>query len=327
MAFLFQMSVLLQYVQIIHLWNHKCVQQQHQDNNKIQKIPISNTSKPESSSTAGVTILAEQIHGEIAKLVGIKYAIAETEQGILDMKQTIEQTITQQEEFVILRQDIALRKGRINRLRLEIEKKKQMLEMETSETQRRREQLQNQMNMFQASKQTLQQQQAKLSEQQKSLIPQLKEQLAVLDAKAKQRQRTIMKQLQIIYPIGFNQKMNCFTINSLPIYKGYVLWWVVSFCSDQLGGDDDTASALGYVAHCVKIISKLYQIPLKFQVFTLASRSFVRDEANDLKVLYVFLFVDHFDLKLTIVSVSCKWETQILQGCFSFEFKYLSCLY
>lgn len=167
--------------------------------------------------------MAEQIHGEIAKLVGIKYAIAETEQGILDMKQTIEQTITQQEEFVILRQDIALRKGRINRLRLEIEKKKQMLEMETSETQRRREQLQNQMNMFQASKQTLQQQQAKLSEQQKSLIPQLKEQLAVLDAKAKQRQRTIMKQLQIIYPIGFNQKMNCFTINSLPIYKGYVL--------------------------------------------------------------------------------------------------------
>jgi hypothetical protein len=48
---------------------------------------------------------------------------------------------------------------------------------------------------------------------------------------------------------------------------------------EQLNTDDEAASALGFVAHCVRIISKLFQIPLKFQVFPLASRSFVRDEA------------------------------------------------
>jgi hypothetical protein len=54
---------------------------------------------------------------------------------------------------------------------------------------------------------------------------------------------------------------------------------------DDLQSDDEAASALGYVAHCVRILSKLYKVPLMFPVFPLASRSFVRDEQSSEKLL------------------------------------------
>jgi hypothetical protein len=63
--------------------------------------------------------------------------------------------------------------------------------------------------------------------------------------------------------------------------KGMCIMTDLTACRDQLGTDDEAASALGFVAHCVRIISKLFQIPLKFQVFPLASRSFVRDETTN----------------------------------------------
>lgn len=248
------------------------------------------------SQSAAVTISAEQIYNQIAKLVGTKYAIAEMDLRICELKQSIEQSFSQTQDMILLKQDIELRKGRIRRLKQEIENKKQVIAKQSQVTLQRREQYQEQLTQFQESKRVLQQQQAKLSEQQKNLVPHLKEQLTVLEGRTKQRQRTIAKQLQVIYPITMNPKGNFFTINGLSVYKGYIIGLKTHYISfpfvilrDQLGGDEDTASALGYAAHCIKILSKLYQIPLKFQVFTLASRSFVRDEGNDQnqKVLYV----------------------------------------
>jgi hypothetical protein len=58
-----------------------------------------------------------------------------------------------------------------------------------------------------------------------------------------------------------------------------------------LNTDDEAASALGFVCQCIRIFSKLYQIPLKFQVFPLASRSFVRDDDTIDQKLLLPLFM------------------------------------
>ncbi|KAM9958693.1 hypothetical protein ACTFIW_012282 [Dictyostelium discoideum] len=78
----------------------------------------------------------------------------------------------------------------------------------------------------------------------------------------------LITQIRSIYPIGQGNKM--LTINSLPLPN-----------SDYNGFDEEQiATALGYVCHILHLASKYLDIPLRYPMTPMGSRSFIKDEIS-----------------------------------------------
>lgn len=102
-----------------------------------------------------------------------------------------------------------------------MEEKKTFIEHETQYLNQKHAERSNRMTFVTESNQTLQQQQLRLQDQQQNVLPKLKEHLMILEARTKQRQKVIVRLLQVIYPITTHGKLNHWLINGLAIYKGY----------------------------------------------------------------------------------------------------------
>jgi len=213
----------------------------------------------------------------VEKLCGTQYAIEEAQNNISQVEENIKKEIERRQKLVEYRQQIELRKSRIKRLRSVIDQTKQSIEDKKNKLKDKKESLKERHRQLVDSQQDLLDQRITLSREQAGSLSTQKEELSILEQKYKHRQAMIVQQLSSIYMIGPHpqKQTNDLYINGLTICRG-----------EQPNNDDEAASALGFVAHCVRILSKLFQIPLKYQIYALSSRSFVSEEGqNDQNVL------------------------------------------
>jgi hypothetical protein len=177
--------------------------------------------------TAPVEIPCEEFQRSVAKLVGLSYALAEANEAVQLAKERVERRLRERENIVKLRQEIELRKSRINRLR-NLVKVKQGLNNAL-----RTQQEQNQQRHVHIESQFLKSQKLLIDSQQqfqqvgKVLIEHLRGQLTQLQRKVNRRQKNIIKCLNdyifVIAPhtITSGKTMSQhLTINGLSIYKG-----------------------------------------------------------------------------------------------------------
>ncbi|EFC50426.1 predicted protein [Naegleria gruberi] len=213
----------------------------------------------------------------IEKLCGIQFAIEESQRNSRFIQDDVKKELERRKILTEYKQNIELRKSRIKRLRGVIEETKKSIEERKKELEERRVSLKEKHKILLESQQDLLDQRLSLSREQTGSLSTQKEELSILEQKYKHRQAMIVQQLSSIYMIGPHpqKQTNDLYINGLTICRG-----------EQPNNDDEAASALGFVAHCVRILSKLFQIPLKYQIYALSSRSFVSEEGqNDQNVL------------------------------------------
>lgn len=214
------------------------------------------------------------VEKSIADLLNARNLIKESEERAQAHRTEINEILKRHSVAVGLKQGIENARARIKRLQKKIELKKQQIGGAEESLAEKHDALQRDQGIFEFAQQQLFEERKKLLHRQREELPQQRAQLSVLNAKCASRRNTIVRQIQDMFPIVFHPKGEYYTINNLSILKG-----------DQLGSDDETAAALGYVAHCVTMLSKLFQVVLKFPVYPLASRSFVREDIADQKIL------------------------------------------
>lgn len=209
------------------------------------------------------------------RLVGIQYGINAEQESSLTLKQTIEQTIQQRERIRLLKQQIQNKKNRIEKLQCVHEQSFLTIQKKRKHQLVKSQYIMNHLDQLTSSCHSLNQYSATLMQHENAKIPKLRSQLDIIVNRCERRQRQIASLVAQCFEVTRDKTGKYWTINGLSIYK-----------NDQLSTDDEAASALGFVCQCIRILSKLYQIPLKFQVFPMASRSFVRDDdINDQKLL------------------------------------------
>ncbi|KAG2389359.1 hypothetical protein C9374_013919 [Naegleria lovaniensis] len=220
--------------------------------------------------------VAELQHA-VEKLCGTQLAIQESQLSIGEMQESIKAEIEKRQKIIEIKQQIALRKSRIKRLNAVIQQTKESIDKRKTQLEEKKNDLKEKHQQLLESQQDLLEQRLSLSREQAGFLSTQKEELSILEQKFRHRQAMIVQQLSSIYMIGPHpqKQTNDLYINGLTICRG-----------EQPNNDDEAASALGFVAHCVRILSKLFQIPLKYQIYALSSRSFVSEEGqNDQNVL------------------------------------------
>ncbi|KAF0980009.1 hypothetical protein FDP41_001162 [Naegleria fowleri] len=220
--------------------------------------------------------LAELEHA-VEKLCGTQLAIQESQLTIEEIQANIKKEIEKRQKIIEITQQIALRKSRIKRLNAVIQQTKESIDKRKNQLEEKKRDLKEKHQQLLESQQDLLEQRLSLSREQAGFLSTQKEELSILEQKFRHRQAMIVQQLSSIYMIGPHpqKQTNDLYINGLTICRG-----------EQPNNDDEAASALGFVAHCVRILSKLFQIPLKYQIYALSSRSFVSEEGqNDQNVL------------------------------------------
>ena len=60
--------------------------------------------------------------------------------------------------------------------------------------------------------------------------------------------------------------------------------------SSDMGTDDEAATALGYVAHVVQLLAKVWGIQLRYKLYPICSRSYVQEDFIDMPSLIHPLF-------------------------------------
>ncbi len=209
-----------------------------------------------------------QLESTIQKLVGIQDGIDTEQQKCLQLKRTIETTIQSRERIRILKQAILDKKCKIEKL-------ERIHEQSFAAIQRKRKQqlvksqyIMNHLDQLTSSCHALNQYSATLMQHESASIPKLRSQLDIIENRCSRRQTQIANLVAQCFEVTRDKTNKYWMINGLVITKNDLV----------LNTDDEAASALGFVCQCTRILSKLYQIPLKYQVFPMASRSFVHDK-------------------------------------------------
>lgn len=101
---------------------------------------------------------------------------------------------------------------------------------------------------------------------------QLREDLQLYSAQLYHRRRQLMSQLLFIYPIK-HIKDNNYTINGIYLPD-----------ADKIADSSDggLSVALGYVAHILTMCSYFLQVPLRYPVFHMGSRSHIVDQISSI---------------------------------------------
>ncbi|KAL9650259.1 hypothetical protein ABK040_014914 [Willaertia magna] len=233
-------------------------------------------------NTSSLEIFLSELQYSVQKFSGLQYAVEEKKEDIEQYKELLNVKFEKQRRLIECKQNIELRRSRIQKLKQTINEKKKFIEEKKKELDEKKELLKQKHIQLVESQQELLEQKLSLSREQAGTLSTQKEELSILEQKYKHRQGMIVQQLSTIYMIGPHpqKQTNDLYINGLSICRG-----------DQPISDEEAASALGFVAHCVRILSKLFQVPLRYQIYALSSRSFVSDEGQGDQNILLPLFM------------------------------------
>lgn len=207
--------------------------------------------------------------------MGLQYAIEYENEHSSELKTSIEQSLAKSDRVRLLKQRISSKHARVEKLQNIYDDCSIALQLKQKQQSTKSHYIETHVNQLTESSITLSQQATMLTIHESAKIPKLRSQLDIIVNRCERRQAQIASLVAKCFTVAPEKNGRWLTINGLTIFK-----------NEQLNTDDEAASALGFVCQCIRIFSKLYQIPLKFQVFPLASRSFVRDDdITDQKML------------------------------------------
>eukprot|EP01080_Neovahlkampfia_damariscottae_P007439 gene7439-11762_t len=231
-----------------------------------------------------------EIQMNTVQLVGLQYAIEETKENLDKKKEDIEKAMKNELELVTVRQSIETRLKKIKLLKEELEAKKKICEEKKEKIEKFNKKIEEKIGELLNSENELLTQTEFLT--QNFNLKKYENELIEIEKKLGQRRTVIIEEIFAIYQIQKTE--TSFTISNI----------VISSKDNTINADDSAASGLGYIAHIVRLLSKLYQIPLRYPVFPLSSRSFVRDEMNIDKPLLPLFYTKGQDKNKYIRAVS-----------------------
>ncbi len=213
-------------------------------------------------------------------MVALHYAVGFEQEKLHGLQTQIEHELQQNERIQMLKQRIANKKSSIKKLQGIYVRSKNAIQQKKAQQMTKAQFTINHLEQLIVSSRALHQQVSTLNVYESAKIPKLKSQLDILMDRYERRQKQIGNMVAKCFEVAPDKTGRWRTINGLAIFK-----------NDQLSTNDEAASALGLVCQCIRIFSKLYQIPLKYQVFPLASRSFVKDDDTSDQKLLLPLFI------------------------------------
>lgn len=95
----------------------------------------------------------------------------------------------------------------------------------------------------------------------------LQRHIAQVERAAALRRQQLVDGLADIYPIKVDNAQQVLTISGMHLPS-----------SDSMATDETAATALGYVAHCVQLLSRVWGIPVRYAVYPIASRSYIKEQ-------------------------------------------------
>eukprot|EP00659_Diplonema_papillatum_P008466 gene8466-13056_t len=81
------------------------------------------------------------------------------------------------------------------------------------------------------------------------------------------RKQQLVQALRAVFPIEVNASTEALTVCGMHLGK-----------DASLSSDDEAATALGYVAHCMQLLSRIWGVPLRYAVYPIASRSYIHEQ-------------------------------------------------
>lgn len=228
-----------------------------------------------------------KLRKNVLELVSVKYAIEETNNDIEELRQKIAQTLQANDKIRRKQHLKAILTSRIKNMRKQLHKQKKELETDRKLLGQRKKKLMPFAERLYDAEHKLSGKHLLLQSKTENLSSR-RSYLRKVEKKYTRRRLQILRNLSLIYPIEISPKGGRLLIANRGVYKKwvfdidmitkYLLLCSIAFfsCRNSLAYDDEAYTALGYVAQVVSIISKLYKVELRYSVFPMASRSFVR---------------------------------------------------
>eukprot|EP01062_Namystynia_karyoxenos_P069425 TRINITY_DN64926_c0_g1_i1.p1 TRINITY_DN64926_c0_g1~~TRINITY_DN64926_c0_g1_i1.p1 ORF type:complete len:526 (+),score=168.75 TRINITY_DN64926_c0_g1_i1:84-1580(+) len=185
----------------------------------------------------------------------------------------LQKEISTRAEILRRRRELDIRRGfytcRIAELRRKVAQVEARLPAERQQCAERREQLQERRQELETAGRAVQAKRSRHDALQRRKV-QLQQHCAKVERAAALRRQQLVAGLSEIYPIKFDNATQTLAICGSLLHS-----------SDAMATDETAATALGHVAHCVQLLSRIWNVPLRYQVFPIASRSYIKEQYMD----------------------------------------------
>jgi len=222
-------------------------------------------SKPIIKNKPGTTFTI----GDFVKIYQLKKRIKATHQQTQSLQNEINEKLADQQKYLSILQRRSLAKLRVEKLKEELENQQKILKKEGEQVKQTKQSLLPKVRIISKSEIALLASKEMLTEEKQNL------ELNSFSMEDYFNRRVTLKwklvgQLRSIFPIGQAPEGKSLTINGFALPN-----------SDFAGCDEEQiAVALGFVTHVVFMLSKYLEIPLRYPVLPMCSRSVIRDNIS-----------------------------------------------
>ncbi|DAZ99683.1 TPA: hypothetical protein N0F65_001920 [Lagenidium giganteum] len=213
----------------------------------------------------------EQGLDNLQKIMTLKHQVEEIKVTNAALKDQIQKQVQSVEEPVKQSSKRALVQERIDKLRTQVAEKKEALARVRSVMFEERKTFDTDIHIPKALWSTMQM--GERYKREKDGILQRRSEVLRAASKIRQRQATLVKQLETVYPIEYVGAGE-YSIRGIKIANA-------DLSINSRADEELISTALGYIAHLVFMLSKYLHVSLRYKVVPFSSRSFLKDEIND----------------------------------------------
>lgn len=205
-----------------------------------------------------------ELEKSIIKFVSLNYTLTELNEIQEKRKKELEDRYLKEREKIEKHDEILLLKSEYvrceNKNKIDLEK----FERRKEGVKKKQEDIEKKSNELEEAKKLLENYKKYYDIEYEKEVKEEKDMMDI-EIKLKERRKILTKGILKIYPI-YQTKLG-FSIMGTYVTK-----------NSQISLDEESATALGYVAHTLRMISNIYSIPLKYSVNPCLSRSFIKDD-------------------------------------------------
>lgn len=228
------------------------------------KSKISSELKRETISSK--TIDTNEFEKALIKFISLKYTTFELESIQEKRKKDLEERFLKEKDAILKNDEIELLKAEYTRLENKMKVDKEFYERRKNELVKKQLDIENKTKELEEGKRLLEIYKKNYDKEYELEMKEEKEMIDV-EIKLKERRKILTKDILNIYPINQTK-------------LGYNILGVYVTKNNQINLDEESATALGYIAHSLRMISNIYSIPLKYSVIPCLSRSFIKDDTQ-----------------------------------------------
>eukprot|EP00992_Anisonema_acinus_P012936 TRINITY_DN8458_c0_g1_i4.p2 TRINITY_DN8458_c0_g1~~TRINITY_DN8458_c0_g1_i4.p2 ORF type:complete len:286 (+),score=95.27 TRINITY_DN8458_c0_g1_i4:604-1461(+) len=236
------------------------------------------------------------------RMLRLAYAIQETRKENAQIDGDIRDLLERQQGIRSREARCAALRHRIATLTGAVQKKEQALHAEQQAVGKQRQHLRGQLQQLSDAREQLRQRREQLREQRAELDTQRDTTCAELKACIATRRSHLVAGISQIYPLQFDKANSSYTIAKLKMSN-----------ANSVGCDDEAAAALGYVVHVLKLLAKIWGVELRYTLYPVCSRSYLRQDFIDQTSIIHALFHQRSNEKSMYFKAITLLNMNILQ--------------